>query len=423
MCSIELDQALVMRQVWSMDFRNSARPIWLSLVALLCSCSGQQTYDDGTDSLGSKKPRRDAPDPAPVVAYDSGITFSGVIDGDAGSSGITEPIPPAEEVSADAAALFGSDPEFDVDGTISDLIFADGRFVAVGGVSNSDDTYSSRIYTSTDGEDWTLAYAASGGVASVAFGSGVWVAVGGETWVDQPSSSTRTSPLALRSTNGVDWTPIPIEAMPFDFPADQVVFTGSNFLAKTDTQLLRSTDGSAWVEVTTAPSQVYRLAVTDSAVFGIATEDIYFTDDQGDSWTVQALPEGVLQLTDVWQSPDGVVGAGENICCFGEIPELNRFFEVRQDTSGAWTATEAAWNAFHPTKPFIEGDLTVARGRGGLGYRNMSAADWTQVPIEEFGYNTIHSLAENNGVFVAAGNGALRWSTDGKEWHPATVVE
>lgn len=408
-----------------MDFRNSARPIWLSLVALLCSCSGQQTYDDGTDSLGSKKPRRETPEPAPVVVYDSGIDFTGTTGtDDAGLSGITEPIPPLQEVSADAAAWFGPYPEYDADALFNDLIAADGRFVALGdGRYTKETDGESRIYTSTDGQNWTLVYDEPGGVISVAYGAGVWVAVGVAVLFSETIQRTYTTPLVLRSTDGVEWTPVPEDKRPFDANVDQVVFTGSGFIARADNQLLRSTDGSEWVEVTDAPSPVYRLAETDSLVFGIASDELYFSDDQGDSWTLRALPENVMEVTDVWQATDGIVGMGQNICCFGEVPEQNKYYEMHQGAGGTWTTIELAWDAFHPRRPIQVGDLTVARGTySSLGYRN-AGEDWIEVPAEELGYNSIYALAENNGVFVATGAGALRWSTDGKEWHPATVVE
>jgi hypothetical protein len=387
-----------------MDTRSCAFPMWFSFGALLASCSGQQTYDDGTDALGSNKARREKPQPITISADDAGM-------------GVTEAA--GSEANEDAEALLTPNPrEFDVDAELSDVAFADGRFVAVGGRwSTGGETSQSRIYTSVNGQDWDLAQTGTSGyVRSVAYGAGVWVGLAYD--YQQDTATVLTSP------DGVTWT-ASSSVVRSDSSADQgqVVFSGSNFLIKMENQVLRSTDGQDWVELAISAPELYRLATTDSGIFGLASEGIYFSDSQGDSWSLQAVPQYVA-IPHVWQTPDGVVGAGEQICCFGEIPELNRFYEVRLGTDGVWTGTELDRDSFHPAKPVVMDDLNVAVGRTqDLGYRDADDATWTRVPHEELGNNSIANVAAGNGVFVAAGGGALRGSTDGKEWHPAHVVE
>ncbi len=125
------------------------------------------------------------------------------------------------------------------------------HFVAVGDSDLSLDNGRARILVSTDGAAWTDVSpnpAVLSELNGVAYGNGVWLAVGGAL-----SGSYETNTI-LRSTDRVNWLPVP-NALPDRYDkATAVAFSGGEFvLAKGysgSSTLYTSPDGMTWTSVT-----------------------------------------------------------------------------------------------------------------------------------------------------------------------------
>jgi RHS repeat-associated protein len=127
------------------------------------------------------------------------------------------------------------------------VIFDGTYFIAVGGVLTGPDAYRGRILMSADGASWTDISPNPPvlcDLTSVAYGNGVWLAVGGAL-----SGSYETNTV-LRSTDRVTWTPLP-GVLPDKYnKVTALAFNGSEFVLSKDTDsLCTSRDGWTWTKV------------------------------------------------------------------------------------------------------------------------------------------------------------------------------
>src|SRR5688572_18777716 len=175
-----------------------------------------------------------------------------------------------------------------------DVIFTDGKFVAVGGLSDNSG-YHSLVATSPDGLNWTEHPVDSGPFTSIAYANGTFVAAGHYN--------------IYTSTDAVTWTA--------RTPAHHVLFSdiahGNNtFVAigawRDDRggrgvlevySVQRSSDGATWVgEPAPTNAPMHGIAFGNGQFVLVGQSGVIFTSPDGQQWTRQHVHGGIT-LNDV----------------------------------------------------------------------------------------------------------------------------
>lgn len=235
-------------------------------------------------------------------------------------------------------------------GNVRSFAFGTGVFVAVGGQSFT----ASKIATSADGKTWTLQTSPFGAteIRSVCWNGSVFVA-GDDT------GQIATSP------NGTAWT---LRTSGISTPIKNLIWNGSVFIAEGGGILRTSSDGVTWTTRTSGFGATITYALAYSVELGLSVlvgdAGKISTSPDGLTWTLQTSPDASATFVDV--------GYGN-----GRL--------VAVDINTGNTATS------------INGVVWMVAGNAGL---NAFAQG--------------QGLRFGNGSFVLVGSGAFAWSsTDG----------
>ncbi len=203
---------------------------------------------------------------------------------------------------------------------LGDVVYGDGRFVAVG-------TGNSTFLTSADGVTWAVGQFVPGGGQAfndVAYGAGAFVAVGSSTiytsrdgaatWVNYgpPGSFTLNgvvcgggvfvaignSGVIYRSTDAVNWTAATSgttnNLLCLYYGAGNFVTVGANGT------ILTSPDGNTWTSVSSGTAnQLNGIIFTGTQFVAVGASSTVLTSPTGAVWTTQSLGTTGVNLTDV----------------------------------------------------------------------------------------------------------------------------
>lgn len=256
------------------------------------------------------------------------------------------------------------------DPTVSDFIYANGTYVAVGSRSGTD-PYNNFVLTSTNGTTWTWRDVDTGTnsqryLSSIAYGAGLFVVVGGGGFIaTSPNGTTWTTRTSALSTNDIN----------------HVIYAGGRFVAvggtTSTTSIQTSTDGITWTARTGAigtitysgaaqvaydpTSGLYAMSCGGSGSGGVGLQ----TSPDGTTWTARMLP-----------MPNAVVG----------VQAKAGLFVAKTNTTSVWNRS-------------TDGINWTLGGSAGSTYAEAT---------NQFKYV--------NGLFVSCGTSALAWSTDGVFW-------
>ena len=321
-------------------------------------------------------------------------------------------------------------------GTTEDLTgvaYAFGRFHAVSSESG-------RIFSSTDGVNWTSLNTPTSGMRRIAFGAGRLVAVG-------------TSGGTLVSTDGTTWTPSSISssavALGINYVNGQFFAVGTSGSIYTSADglswitrnsggnssnlqnatygngryvivgqsgtsgraLLTSTDGITWSEIIagvgTVGTTLRGITTGNGSLVAVGNSGTILQSTNGTSWINRTSPTSV-QLNDV------SFGAG-------------RYVAVGASGAIATSTDGAAWSV--QTAPAVatlngvsfNNDLWVITASAGRIFISANGTNWTQ--RFSSGGSAFNKSAYGNGRFVAIGAaGAIATSTDGTTWNAGTAL-
>jgi hypothetical protein len=272
----------------------------------------------------------------------------------------------------------------------SDVIYANGLFVAVGGgleLGYSDPAPGDRlpkgaIHTSPDGVRWTLRAKGNDlSLHSVTYGDGRFVAVGGRS-VGDPSSST-----VMVSENGIDWTRV---AAPVKTMLEQVIYGDGEFMAV----------GTDLVTAGTDPIRKYSGTLIGSP--------------DGKNWTVRLPPFS-------GQAHGIAYGSGRYLLSASLQDKSDSYQNVfYASTDGrAWAMTASPYNGFagiaYSNGVFLSGggtDLITSK----------DGQQWTRHPAGDMFLNHVDAKAGNLLAFFATDiSRAYMTSTDGEIWKPQAL--
>jgi|GEM_PF-1186507 len=240
-------------------------------------------------------------------------------------------------------------------GTLQGVVYGDGKFVAVG-LSYAGSPY--LVYTSEDGSTWNSC--APGGIDvlnGITYGSGVFVAVG------YLGAGVATTGRIIASTDGTSWTP---QADSSDWIYAAAYGNGTFVATGEAGAVLSSPDGLAWTPQSGASAWLYGVACGNGALVAVGEDGTILTSGDGRRWTPQ--PSGTTET-------------------------------LRAVTYGNGTF--------------------VAVGDAGMILASADGSTWAAMPAGTA--QTLRGVTCGDGTFVAVGTwGTILYSTDGETWLPGT---
>lgn len=263
----------------------------------------------------------------------------------------------------------------------SDVVYADGRFVAIGDIGSA---------ASDNGKDWTFAnYSHS--LQSIAYGNGLYVAVGyGST-----GYKVRTS------TNGLSWSSLVSvsEASDIAFGNGLFVVVGRNGFIST------SLDGVTWTPRSSSTSSyLYQVAYGNNEFIAV-----------GQDATVLRSPDGINWVPVVYSSENELPTSAS----FGKLEFINGRYYV-QESFNTYTATDATtWELLRSVN-LTNDDLSVAVS--GEGLDTLYVSDRGQVSKDgllwsEHSFSSTRGVAFGSDRYVLVGDtGRIYSSADGQNW-------
>ena len=281
------------------------------------------------------------------------------------------------------------------------VAYGNGQWVAGGLALTSANSFTTAVFTSTDGMHWEDR---TGGVpsvlqSSIAFGNGVYVTVG-------------TGGRIARSTSDMNWSLVRVLGP--TAVLSRVVFAGDRFLAlgrqNTNALLLVSQQGREWTNRAPSISANPLAAAYGNGRSVVVGDSIVLLSTNGIDWN-QSPSTTATNLVDVIFDGRQFVAVGRN-------------GTIQTSLEGVEWTTQAA-----PTDAGLRGIASDGSTYVAVGSRvilvSTNAVDWKVGLTGEF---VLQSVAYGGGWFVAAGgptatlpDGVLLTSPDGKEWNVRNI--
>lgn len=363
---------------------------WTSRTSGLLSVSGVDFVGDHFVAVGPGGQRTTSPDginwSPPTPADGPGLRAAAFGNGTTVMVGDSRRIRTTSATnSADTWGL----PDIDIAIDLRDVTFGNGRFVAVGWIS---DFYLGVIWTSTDGFVWASpCFGKFGMLERVAYGNGMFVAVGNAGTV-------------VTSSDGLDWTirrgRVPGQMFSAATGKGTVVAVGGGYNA-VGTALILGSDGS-WH----CPDWDYsvfpdRVIYTNEQFLAVGSPGTVSTSPDGAHWT-HRTSANTDWLTDVTYGQGVYLVVGYS----GQIE--------RSADGITWTNQSVAPGTHFNGVAYGNGRFVVV---GADGEAFFSSDGWTWTHSTAGVTNWLNALAFGNGVFVAVGGeGTIVRSSDGQTW-------
>lgn len=155
------------------------------------------------------------------------------------------------------------------------VTFGNGMFVAVGGSADA----VTPVMTSPDGVNWTARSAPMNPWSSVTYGNGVFVAI-----------ATGGTDQVMTSYYGDVWTP---QSASGAYGWFSVTFGNGTFVAVSfDGNVMTSPDGVTWTDRTAAPADIWLRVTYGNGLFVAVAENSSMTSSDGITWSRPSTPSG-----------------------------------------------------------------------------------------------------------------------------------
>jgi len=274
-----------------------------------------------------------------------------------------------------------------------DVIFAEGRFVLIEKLYGNKDA---RIYTSTDGINWTAVTGPGWGGWNIAYGGGRFVVASGGAWV-------------AWSDDGQRWQSAKV---PVPYALETVAYGNGRFVAGgSGSSLAVSADGVTWKQVTNAPTgDIIRIRYLNDQFVLLAAEgeklfdrvSRYYTSRDGENWTL--IEPGMDRVS---------------IDAYGNGRYVGRCIVDKEAGTGlniwgiCWSTDLRNWHVAAPNIGYysiqvhrVNGEFIAAGSYADHYYRSADGLNWTAItPI--WATPDDPSFAYGNGRYVAVGWGKL----------------
>jgi hypothetical protein len=329
----------------------------------------------------------------------------------------------------------------------SDVIYESGRYIVVGRVL-SENPYrcTPAIWTSPDATNWTLItpdpntgwYNCEPGLNAIAYGNGLYVAVG--SGVIYTSNDAQTWTRQNPSVN--DWW-------------EDVIFADGKFVAVGVSQIASSIEGVNWMNVAiSSPAAVYGRPPYVQGVMYNGEKFVAFSSEfryiwqslDGTTWSylmpLGEAPVDVVRGADKFlastrggaalHSTDGELWTAVPAPFSGKLAYAdNSYFLLggagrfaRSQDGETWTMLStggthtASYHSLHDLVYAPDKDIYVAVGDDGI-LVSSDGINWLSAWSQD--YTHFYAVAYGNGVFVAGGNSKILYSFNGYHWYAYPV--
>lgn len=315
------------------------------------------------------------------------------------------------------ASACGTKPEVRSDVELYDVMFAQNRFLAVGTQRIAEPgTYQAFLLTSPDGKNWTptpsplaqpptTQHLLAGHILrGVAFGNGIYVAVGG-------SYQMWTQSLVLTSQDGQQWN---VVSQDLQGHVVDVAFGDGKFVAVTDNyRTWSSNDGVTW----TSQHLPFKGNIA-GITYGQNTFVVYgggntlALSQDSLSWNPHELQK-VTQTSVGFANNQFFGSTVQNVCEGGGTCQTYGLLHSAQGKD---------WEILHPSEqPRLIQSFAFDQGRYVLLDPHQI---WTTTQLDNpstwtsrtQAWREFRSLTFGAGMFVAVGYGEIQWSQDGQTW-------
>lgn len=264
---------------------------------------------------------------------------------------------------------------------IRSVAFGSGRFLAVG--------MTGAILSSSDGIAWNNLSTSYSGLRGIAFAHGLYVAVGGNTFLTSP--------------DGEHWTPRKLDSISIYTPLATVAYGADRFVALAGTAIYTSLDGLTWSASGILPSPMLTandLIFDNGSFVAVGKTGAICTSLDGLNWTARTSGTSEELFSVSYRGGQYVsVGSKSTI--------------LTSPDAISWTShsSSTSTDLYGVT---IGNGVYIAIGLDGVILRSTDAINWAPVappfPV------TMRSIAFGGGEFLAFGDGAVFRSTDGLQW-------
>ncbi len=333
----------------------------------------------------------------------------------------------------------------DTDCVSSAVTWADGRYVAVGGMW----PWQACVLTSENGHDWDeIVFEEPGLLRDVVFANDQFLAVGlggfvasspdgyawtvhdavsdagfmGLTWTDERWFAVGEDGILLSSSDGSVWEHQSSRQLGFSHLVEiQEVVKGNGLFVGVGGygRIITSPDGANWTQQSSpAPSSLESAIWTGAGFWAVGRYSVVWSPD-GVNWDLVLYDEDVAIFDISWN--------GSLFVVVGWNPSSSsRQTFVATSTDGSdwsyhWLESEGALAAVEWT-----GSRFVAVGHRGLQYESFDGINWVRQPLDEL--IQLRELAWNGDRLVAiggiSGTGPLVMTSSGDlEWEVVTALE
>jgi hypothetical protein len=148
------------------------------------------------------------------------------------------------------------------------------------------------------------------------------------------------SAVAYVSDDGIEWTLVEVPATRI---GSRLAHGNGIFLGVADTGFLRSEDGITWEAVGPAPNDFYDGIVDFAAGQFISPTTVVgraLVGDGEEFTVVDVTGDPTFSIAALRAVNDAFRGTSMYMCCFGEVPEANRWTTLASDDGETWTRGE-----------------------------------------------------------------------------------
>lgn len=265
-------------------------------------------------------------------------------------------------------------------GNWSDIIFANGQFVAVGHI----------IATSPDGINWDNRHSSPGLTNAITYGNGKYVA------------TTFSSGLIYYSNDGIVWESTNVSSLLNGGVLRDVSYGNGVFVAvlENTNRVLTSTDGITWTPRNISSNSRWATIAYGKGKFIMASlnSSVSLTSTDGISWTSVALPASQTENVRIDFYKNQFIVSQFNSGIYSTSPD---------GTAGSWTARSRTSGQYYGGASSPESYMTISYNTN-TSYASSNGISWTPSPMPTGFWIAI---AQGNGVFVAIASSSNKAAT------------
>lgn len=268
---------------------------------------------------------------------------------------------------------------------------------------------SALVARSPDGSAWTVSpLAHPGALVDVAYGGGVWIAVGA-------GPGPADAGVVLRSVDAETWTVVEGPALRWrSVVHENGMFLGIGYDDASGLEVLATSPAGTEWEVRAATELVSPRLATGDGLFAMWGEAgrVWVSVD-GAAWDVTSVPP-LNRVTALAYAEGEWTGFGVEDCCAGEEPDEIEYYRIRSADGVTWGVQRVDDREFVMAFARSAERWVAVTGNGLV--RSSTPGDWLPALGQPDPTLPPFDVTRGDGTFVAVGRETAWWSVDGVAW-------